>query len=35
LLLEKLADMGIIKENTRKYTTYGDEFLIDERVYFM
>jgi hypothetical protein len=34
MLLEKLAAMGIIKENARKYTTYGDEFLIDERVFY-
>lgn len=35
MLLDKLSQMGIIKENTRKCTTYGDEFLIDETVYFL
>jgi predicted nucleotidyltransferase len=35
MLLEKLAKMGVVKENVRKYMTYGDEFLIDERVYFI
>lgn len=34
ILLDKLSQMGIIKENTRKYTTYADEYLIDETVYF-
>lgn len=34
-LLDKLSHMGIIKENTRKYTTYADEYLIDETVYFV
>lgn len=35
MLLDKLNQMDIIKENTRKYTTYGDEYLIDETVYFV
>lgn len=34
VLLEKLSQMGIINENTRKCTTYADEYLIDETVYF-
>lgn len=32
-LLEKLSDLDIIHESTRKYTSYGDEYLIDEVVY--
>lgn len=35
LLLNTLSKMDIIKENMRKYTTYGDEYLIDETVYFI
>ncbi|WDC85789.1 nucleotidyltransferase domain-containing protein [Caloramator sp. mosi_1] len=32
-VLNKLAEKGIINEITRKYTTYGEEYLIDEIVY--
>lgn len=35
ILLDKLSQMGIIRENTRKCTTYADEYLIDETVYFV
>lgn len=34
MLLDKLSQMGLIRENTRKCTTYADEYLIDETVYF-
>lgn len=33
LLLVKLSKLGIISESTRKYTTYGEELLIEELVY--
>lgn len=32
-LLEKLSELNLIQESTRKYTSYGDEYLIDEVVY--
>lgn len=35
MLLDKLSQLDIIKENTRKCTTYADEYLIDETVYFV
>lgn len=35
LLLVRLSRMKIIKEGTRPYTSYGDEYLIDEIVYYM
>lgn len=34
LLMEKLSSAGIVKESMREYTSYGDEYLIDEIVYF-
>lgn len=34
LLMEKLSSAGIVKEGMREYTSYGDEYLIDEIVYF-
>ena len=34
LLMQKLLDAGIVQESMRKYTSYGDEYLIDETVYF-
>lgn len=34
-VLEKLNEAGIIKDTVRKYTTYGDEYLIDEIVYYV
>ncbi|TDT47637.1 nucleotidyltransferase domain-containing protein [Fonticella tunisiensis] len=33
LLMDELSNHGIINEGTRKYTTYGDEHLINEIVY--
>ncbi len=35
MLLDKLSKLNIIKENSRKCTTYADEYLIDETVYFV
>ncbi|MCX7884940.1 MAG: nucleotidyltransferase domain-containing protein [Caloramator sp.] len=35
LLLENLSMRKIIKESLRQYTTYGDEYLIDEIVYYI
>ena len=35
LLLEKLSRMKIIKQGTWAYTSYGDEYLSDEIVYYM
>ncbi|CDF58351.1 nucleotidyltransferase domain-containing protein [Thermobrachium celere] len=32
-VLNKLVEFGLISEITRKYTTYGEEYLIDEIVY--
>lgn len=32
-VMNKLVEKGLIVETTRKYTTYGDEYLIDEIVY--
>ncbi|WP_168190153.1 nucleotidyltransferase domain-containing protein [Caloramator sp. E03] len=35
LLLEALCAKNIIKQTTRHYTTYGEEYLIDELVYYV
>lgn len=35
LLLEKLSMLGQVKETTRIYSTYGNEYLIDEVVYYI
>lgn len=35
MLLEKLSKLDMIKEDSRKCTTYGNEYLIDETVYFL
>ncbi|WP_179122166.1 nucleotidyltransferase domain-containing protein [Caloramator quimbayensis] len=35
MLLENLSMRKIIKESLRQYTTYGDEYLIDEIVYYI
>lgn len=34
ILLETLSSIGIIKEKSRKYITKGNEYLIDEIVYY-
>lgn len=35
LLLEKLSDLKLIKQTTRVYLTYGNEYLVDEVVYYV
>jgi uncharacterized protein len=34
-LLERLSDAGIVKEGMRRFNTYGDEYLINEIVYYV
>ncbi|EYE87880.1 hypothetical protein Q428_10885 [Fervidicella metallireducens AeB] len=34
-LLDKLSQMGLIRETTRVYSSYGEEYLIDEIVYYV
>jgi uncharacterized protein len=35
LMLETLSSKGIVRESMRKFNTYGDEYLINEIVYYV